>query len=159
VSPCLGLEDEAGNWNAMVYPNPGSGIFTLTLSQIPTTNTEIRLVDALGQVLYAGMLTEQSKQFDFSHLASATYYLLINNNDADIHLFSLNYFSESDLNDVLKNIKGKKMMFYYQNQNYHHTNKQKEIELQNQLSKYTEIIGKHTGYGWWTYIRHFIIKN
>jgi subtilisin-like proprotein convertase family protein len=84
VSPCLGLEDEAGNWNAMVYPNPGSGIFTLTLSQIPTTNTEIRLVDALGQVLYAGMLTEQSKQFDFSHLASATYYLLINNNEGQI---------------------------------------------------------------------------
>jgi subtilisin-like proprotein convertase family protein len=84
VSPCLGIEDEAGNWNAMVYPNPGSGIFTLTLSQIPTSNTEVRLVDALGQVLYAGMLTEQSKQFDFSHLASATYYLLINNNEGQI---------------------------------------------------------------------------
>ena len=68
----------------MVYPNPGSGIFTLTLSQIPTTNTEVRLVDALGQVLYTGMLTEQSKQFDFSHLASATYYLLINNNEGQI---------------------------------------------------------------------------
>ena len=84
VDPCLGLEDEAGNWNAMVYPNPGSGIFTLTLSQIPTSNTEIRLVDALGQVLYAGTLTEQSKQFDFSNLASATYYLLINNNEGQI---------------------------------------------------------------------------
>jgi hypothetical protein len=30
------------------------------------------------------MLTEQSKQFDFSNLASATYYLLINNNEGQI---------------------------------------------------------------------------
>ena len=51
------------------------------------------------------------------------------------------------------------MMFYYQNQNYHETNEQKENELQIQLNKYLNIIGKHTGYSWWTYIRHFIIKN
>jgi hypothetical protein len=82
-----------------------------------------------------------------------------NDVDAEIHLFSLNYFNKNDLDKILEDIKGKKMMFYYQNQNYHKTNEQKENELQIQLHKYLNIIGKHTGYGWWTYIRHFIIKN
>ena len=82
-----------------------------------------------------------------------------NDVDAEIHLFSLNYFNENDLDEILEDIKGKKMMFYYQNQNYHKTNEQKENELQIQLNKYLNIIGKHTGHSWWTYIRHFIIKN
>ena len=85
--------------------------------------------------------------------------LVFNTVDAEIHLFSLNYFNENDLDEILEDTKGKKMMFYYQNQNYHKTNEQKENELQIQLNKYLNIIGKHTGYSWWTYIRHFIIKN
>jgi len=85
--------------------------------------------------------------------------LVFNNIDVDIHLFSLNYFNENNLNKSLEKIKGKKMMFYYQNQNYHETNEDKENELQHQLNKYLNVIGKHTGHSWWTYIRHFIIKN
>jgi len=85
--------------------------------------------------------------------------LVFNNIDVDIHLFSLNYFNENNLNKSLEKIKGKKIMFYYQNQNYHETNEDKENELQHQLNKYLNVIGKHTGHSWWTYIRHFIIKN
>ena len=84
VNGCLGIEDESGQWSALVYPNPGSGIFTVSLSEMPTVNTEVRLVDALGQVLYAGMLQGQIQTFDFSHLASATYYLLITNENSHI---------------------------------------------------------------------------
>lgn len=85
--------------------------------------------------------------------------LEFNNVDADIHIFSLNYFNENDLDVILRTLKDKKMLFYYQNQNYHQTNEQKDQELQNQVNKYANVIGKHTGYSWWTYIRHFIIKN
>jgi hypothetical protein len=48
---------------------------------------------------------------------------------------------------------------YYKKQNHHETNDQKEYELQSQLNKYVSVIGEHTGYTWWTYIRHFIINN
>lgn len=85
--------------------------------------------------------------------------LFFNSVDADIHLFSLNYFNENELDSVLKMIKNKKMLFYYQNQNYHQTNEQKDAELENKINMYSNIIGKHTGYSWWTYIRHFIIRN
>ena len=60
--------------------------------------------------------------------------LTFNKKDSDIHIISLNYFNDKNLNDTLEKIKGKKMMFYYQNQNYHETNEDKENELQHQFS-------------------------
>ena len=107
--------------------------------------------------LWTRNLSERQKQ-----LMTKLYYdsdLVFNEKDAEIHLFSLNYFNENNLDTILESLKGKKMLFYYQNQNYHETNEEKNQELQNQVNKYTKIIGKHTGYSWWTYIRHFIIKN
>jgi hypothetical protein len=85
--------------------------------------------------------------------------LVFNNTDAEIHLFSLNYFNENELDEILQKTKDKKMMFYYQNQKYHSDSDKKDKELETQLNYYKEVIGKHIGYSWWTYIRHFIIKN
>ena len=47
----------------------------------------------------------------------------------------------------------------YKMWHHEHHFEQKENELQAQLHKHLNIIGKHTEYSWWTYIRHFIIKN
>ena len=85
--------------------------------------------------------------------------LSFNDKTAELHLFTLNYYNENDLSSVLEKIKGKQMLFYYQNQNYHETGEQKDKELQFQLDRYSRLIGNHTGHSWWTYIRHFIIKN
>ena len=51
------------------------------------------------------------------------------------------------------------ILLYYQNQRFHSSNDNKNNELENQLNYYRDIIEKYTNYGWWTYIRHFIIKN
>ena len=85
--------------------------------------------------------------------------LTFNNPESDIHLFSLNYITEEILDKILQTIKGNKVLFYYQNQNYHLTNEDKDEELQKQINKYTPIISRYHGFSWWTYIRHFIIKN
>ena len=85
--------------------------------------------------------------------------LVFNTIDAEIHLFSLNYFNENELDEILQKTKGNTMMFYYQNQKYHSDSDKKDKELETQLNYYRDIIGRHTNYGWWTYIRHFIIKN
>ena len=85
--------------------------------------------------------------------------LVFNTVDAEIHLFSLNYFNENELDEILQKTKGNTMMFYYQNQKYHSNSDKKDKELETQLNYYRDIIGRHTNYGWWTYIRHFIIKN
>jgi glycosyltransferase involved in cell wall biosynthesis len=85
--------------------------------------------------------------------------LKFNDENSEIHIFCLNRFNENDLNLILSKVSKKKLLFYYQNQNYHETNEQKDNELQFQLNKYLTIISKHTGFSWWTYIRHFIIWN
>jgi hypothetical protein len=85
--------------------------------------------------------------------------LTFNNPESNIHLFSLNYITEEILDKILQTIKGDKVLFYYQNQNYHLTNEDKDEELQKQINKYTPIISRYYGFSWWTYIRHFIIKN
>ena len=60
---------------------------------------------------------------------------------------------------VLKKIIKDKILIYYQNQKYHSDSDKKDKELETQLDYYKVTIGKHTNYSWWTYIRHFIIKN
>jgi hypothetical protein len=85
--------------------------------------------------------------------------LIFNNQKSDIHIINLNYFNDIELILILEKIKNKKILFYYQNQKYHSDNNQKDIELGNQLEYYKNIIGEYTNYSWWTYIRHFIIKN
>jgi len=85
--------------------------------------------------------------------------LTFNNYESDIHIISLNFFNSNSLDLLLKKINGKKMLFYYQNQNYHFNNDEKDIELQEKLNYYRGVIENHTRYSWWTYIRHFIIKN
>jgi glycosyltransferase involved in cell wall biosynthesis len=85
--------------------------------------------------------------------------LTFNNPNSDIHLFSLNYLNDNVLDKILQTIKGNKVLFYYQNQNYHLTNEDKESELQKQIDKYNTVISRYHGFSWWSYIRHFIIQN
>ena len=125
---------------------------TSTLGSYDFKNLKGKKVSLWTRVLSRGQKeTLQSLYYDID--------LVFTDDTAEIHLYSLNYHSESDLDNLLQKTKGKQMMFYYQNQNYHETNDQKDNELQSQLNKYISVIGKHTGYSWWTYIRHFIIKN
>jgi glycosyltransferase involved in cell wall biosynthesis len=127
-------------------------IETSTLGSYDFKSLKGKKVSLWTRVLSRGQKeTLQSLYYDIE--------LDFNDADSDIHLYSLNYYNESDLENSLRKTKGKKMMFYYQNQNYHENNEQKENELDSQLNKYLNIIDKHTGYSWWKYIRHFIIKN
>jgi hypothetical protein len=72
----LDTEDEI---ELNLYPNPNNGIFTLSLSQMPEGDTEIRLVNEIGQVVFASQLQSQTQTFDFSYLRAATYYFQIIN--------------------------------------------------------------------------------
>jgi glycosyltransferase involved in cell wall biosynthesis len=85
--------------------------------------------------------------------------LTFNDKNADTHIFTLNFFSSSDLQNILSTLNNKKMLFYYQNQKFHSDNNNKDTELNTQLNYYRNVIEQYTSYGWWTYIRHFIIKN
>jgi len=127
-------------------------IETSTLGSYDFKNLKGKKVSLWTRVLSQGQKeTLQSLYYDIN--------LVFNDIDSEIHIYTLNYYNESDLDNVLQKTKGKQMMFYYQNQKYHSDNDKKDKELETQLNYYRDVIGRHTNYGWWTYIRHFIIKN
>ena len=112
----------------------------------------------LGQnvTLWTRPLSEMNKD-----IIGSLYYdvkLKFNDINSDIHIFALNYFNEVELDSILRKVGDKDLVFYYQNQKYHETHEQKDIELQTQIEKYSSVIRKYRGFSWWSYIRHFIIN-
>jgi hypothetical protein len=85
--------------------------------------------------------------------------LSFNDENSDINIICLNYYNNEELDMILNKVSKTKLLFYYQNQKHHTDNTKKDDELQLQLDHYKDIINKYTQYSWWTYIRHFIIKN
>jgi len=85
--------------------------------------------------------------------------LSFNDENSDINIFCLNYYNNEELDIILNKVSKTKLLFYYQNQKHHTDNSKKDDELQLQLNYYKDIINKYTQYSWWTYIRHFIIRN
>jgi hypothetical protein len=67
--------------SGVLYPNPSNGIFTLELSEMPRGQAEIRITDALGQVLFSSVIMNQTQYYDFSHFRAATYYLQVITNE------------------------------------------------------------------------------
>jgi glycosyltransferase involved in cell wall biosynthesis len=84
--------------------------------------------------------------------------LRFNSLEGEIHLICLNYINCETLDRILPELKGREILFYYQNQKYHSTNEEKDRELQSQLDSFLPTINKYVGFSWWTYIRHFIIR-
>jgi len=83
VNPCTGIDPSGADITMNLYPNPSNGIFTIELTSMPRGNTEMRVVDELGQVVYVTMLTSQIQTFDLSTLRAATYYVQVLSNDAN----------------------------------------------------------------------------
>jgi hypothetical protein len=75
---------DKANIELMLYPNPSDGTFTLRLSDMPRNGATLRLMDNLGQMIYAGTLQSQSQSYDFSYLKAGTYYLQLIGDDINI---------------------------------------------------------------------------
>jgi glycosyltransferase involved in cell wall biosynthesis len=85
--------------------------------------------------------------------------LSFNDNDADIHIVCLNYFTDSLIETIINKNRNKSILCYYQNQKMHFNDDEKDNELVNQNNKYTSILTKlGVPFYWWSYIRHLIFK-
>jgi len=72
-----GIDQVSAGPSAMIYPNPNSGIFTLTLSD-QTTHT-IAITDYLGRIVAEGLTITHQHQFALQGLSDGIYYLQIDN--------------------------------------------------------------------------------
>lgn len=85
--------------------------------------------------------------------------LKFNDRTCEINIVCLNYFNNLELDNIMNSISKNNILLYYQNQKFHSNNEYKDRELSLKLDYYREVLNKHINYSWWTYIRHFIIKN
>lgn len=84
----------------------------------------------------------------------------INQNRSDLNVICLNYISEHDLPYILSSLKtSDKIVLYYQNQNLHYNDENRDIQLKQVIERYKDVlISNNFQFSWWSYIRHLIIK-
>jgi hypothetical protein len=78
-----GIENNRSNENSVVlYPNPTKGVLNIELE---TANTNIQLVNCLGQIIFSEVITDQNFSYDLSKQANGVYFLkVISNNKLQV---------------------------------------------------------------------------
>jgi hypothetical protein len=78
VSACTGIAQNTISYNALViYPNPNSGLFTISA----TSEITLNVINNLGQVVKTVSLTEANNyNTSVSDLSSGIYFIVSNNN-------------------------------------------------------------------------------
>ena len=75
VSACAGIEENANEFSLNVYPNPSTGIYTLSFSGV-NANTNLEVVNLQGKVVYKEQISAVDfHTVDLSAYASGVYYL------------------------------------------------------------------------------------
>lgn len=67
-----------------IYPNPTNGIFEITLAKIPTTNTQLEIVDCLGKVILSKPVTELTTMVNISNITKGIYFVRLWNNKGTV---------------------------------------------------------------------------
>ena len=66
-----------------IYPNPSQGMITIQLP--PEMNTvSVTISDQLGAVVFSTTLSDQQQTFDFNHLATGTYFVMLTANEKQV---------------------------------------------------------------------------
>lgn len=83
IIDCSGIE-EVDAFEMDIFPNPSNGIFTLSFAELPSGQTSVKLMDAIGKVIYSNDIMNQMTQYDFSYLKAGTYYLQVVNGNKSV---------------------------------------------------------------------------
>lgn len=73
------LNLESGDEKVAIYPNPSTGIFTISLKGLDTRNVELRIMNVIGNEIFHETLTSSDAQFqktvDLNRFAKGLYYV------------------------------------------------------------------------------------
>ncbi|MCC6838417.1 MAG: T9SS type A sorting domain-containing protein, partial [Bacteroidia bacterium] len=75
----VGIEEQGLNRNIQVFPNPSSGTFRVLLEpdQNKDPNTEIKVWNALGALIYAGKMQNNMAEISLSNSPKGIYFIQI----------------------------------------------------------------------------------
>ena len=69
---------EVEAFSVALYPNPTNGILIIEMNTVPTENFNLKVYNAIGEVVYNKLMTNEIRQsFDFNHFANGLYYINI----------------------------------------------------------------------------------
>ena len=81
---CTGIEEHSDSKLIDVYPNPGTGDFSVKSMSLPTGSYDLAVFDAKGNKVYAenGIVVENefNRNLNLKHLSNGIYILQIINN-------------------------------------------------------------------------------
>ncbi|MBL7911611.1 MAG: SBBP repeat-containing protein [Bacteroidia bacterium] len=84
VNACLNIFEKdltGAHTIGKVYPNPGSGLFTVDFSIKNNSSKKIEILNILGQIIYS-VNTENNKiEFDITHLSNGCYFIRLTNDN------------------------------------------------------------------------------
>jgi trimeric autotransporter adhesin len=77
VDPCVGIGEQQAGSAIQVYPNPGNGMFNLSLGYTPTDAVTVEIFNGLGQVISSFTMTTDNHNTDISTYGSGIYTIRI----------------------------------------------------------------------------------
>ncbi|RLD45451.1 MAG: hypothetical protein DRI89_00920 [Bacteroidetes bacterium] len=85
VVNCVGVGENAENTTLNIYPNPSKGIFNLDISSEKLNNADLKVIDALGKVVYEqqGINIQGSykSSIDLSNNPQGIYFVIVSGDD------------------------------------------------------------------------------
>jgi hypothetical protein len=77
----IGMDDYNADEFINIYPNPGSGVITLTVSHADFMNAGVEILNSLGQVLYKNIQSGGTQKIDISGFAQGVYFVRLTGKD------------------------------------------------------------------------------
>ena len=87
ISVSLGVDETSINLEMSVYPNPATSFLTLKVEEIK--GLTYQLYDELGRIIKKEKVRENTTQIHLDKLASATYFLSIQNQNKTLKIFKI----------------------------------------------------------------------
>jgi hypothetical protein len=75
-----GIAEISSADDIQIYPNPGNGVFTVTLKG-NVNNADIEIVNSLGQIIYTDLLNSNKQTIDISAFSKGIYFMKLNFTD------------------------------------------------------------------------------
>lgn len=78
------VNENSTKLNAIIYPNPNNGEFTVTINNKISNNASIKVFSILGKIVYSDYIELNNNNFinlNLSHLEEGIYYITLNSNN------------------------------------------------------------------------------
>ncbi len=75
------VEGSESDPDIKIYPNPATDFVNIEFLQSPVQNFDIKIIDAMGKIVYGGKIKDKTSQVNLGYLASGNYFIVVQNGE------------------------------------------------------------------------------